>query len=233
MFAFAAFVLGAVGQELWRGVRARRAMSRDSVPGGARRARAAQPAPLRRLHRARRDRGAVRRRRRVVGVPGASGWSSCGRARPSASAATRSATSARRRGWSRRATGGSSGSTSARELRVRARRRPVADARHVQVLLPLARTRRSGRCRASSRARRRPRSGCAPGCGATSGPRSRPTSAGCGRASTRATGSSPTPTGCRADAARRVPRRGAARADPLLRRRPAAGDVPASSPRRW
>jgi cytochrome c-type biogenesis protein CcmF len=32
MFAFAAFVLGAVGQELWRGVGARRAMSRDSVP---------------------------------------------------------------------------------------------------------------------------------------------------------------------------------------------------------
>src|SRR5215218_2256026 len=32
MFAFAAFVLGAVGQELWRGVRARRAMSRDAVP---------------------------------------------------------------------------------------------------------------------------------------------------------------------------------------------------------
>jgi len=32
MFAFAAFVLGAVGQELWRGVNARRAMSRDSIP---------------------------------------------------------------------------------------------------------------------------------------------------------------------------------------------------------
>ena len=32
MFTFAAFVVGAVGQELWRGVRARRAMSRDSVP---------------------------------------------------------------------------------------------------------------------------------------------------------------------------------------------------------
>ena len=32
MFGFAAFVAGAVGQELWRGVRARRAMSRDSVP---------------------------------------------------------------------------------------------------------------------------------------------------------------------------------------------------------
>jgi cytochrome c-type biogenesis protein CcmF len=32
MFAFGAFVLGAVGQEFWRGVRARRAMSSDSVP---------------------------------------------------------------------------------------------------------------------------------------------------------------------------------------------------------
>jgi len=32
MFGFAAFVVAAVGQELWRGVRARRAMSRDSVP---------------------------------------------------------------------------------------------------------------------------------------------------------------------------------------------------------
>jgi cytochrome c-type biogenesis protein CcmF len=33
MFTFAAFVFGALGQELWRGVRARRAMSPDSVPG--------------------------------------------------------------------------------------------------------------------------------------------------------------------------------------------------------
>jgi cytochrome c-type biogenesis protein CcmF len=32
MFTFAGFVLAAIGQELWRGVRARRAMSRDSVP---------------------------------------------------------------------------------------------------------------------------------------------------------------------------------------------------------
>jgi len=32
MFAFAAFVLAAVGQELWRGVAARRAMSQDSLP---------------------------------------------------------------------------------------------------------------------------------------------------------------------------------------------------------
>ena len=47
-------VRGAVGQEFWRGIRARRAMSRESVPGRARRARAPQPAPLRRLHRPRR-----------------------------------------------------------------------------------------------------------------------------------------------------------------------------------
>jgi cytochrome c-type biogenesis protein CcmF len=33
MFGLAAFVLGAVGQELWRGVRARRAMSGGGVPG--------------------------------------------------------------------------------------------------------------------------------------------------------------------------------------------------------
>jgi len=32
MFGFAAFVVGAVGQEYWRGVRARRAMARESVP---------------------------------------------------------------------------------------------------------------------------------------------------------------------------------------------------------
>ena len=32
MFAFAAFVVAAVGQEFWRGVRARRAMARESVP---------------------------------------------------------------------------------------------------------------------------------------------------------------------------------------------------------
>jgi cytochrome c-type biogenesis protein CcmF len=32
MFAFAAFVVAAVGQEFWRGVRARRAMTSDSVP---------------------------------------------------------------------------------------------------------------------------------------------------------------------------------------------------------
>ena len=70
MFAFAAFVLGAVGQELWRGVRARRAMSRDSVPR-------ALVALVRRNRRRYGGytvhvghRGDVRRGRGVVGVPG-------------------------------------------------------------------------------------------------------------------------------------------------------------------
>ena len=173
MFAFAAFVFGAVGQELWRGVRARRAMSRDSVPAALRRARAAQPAPLRRLHRARRHRGAVRRRGGLVGVPVSSGSSSCGPARPSGSTATRSPTSARPRGSWRRATAGSSGSTSARGCRCGGRR-PGARRSTPTSPTSRARTRASARSRASSRARRRPRSRSAPACGATSGPPSRP-----------------------------------------------------------
>ena len=69
MFSFAAFVVAAVGQELWRGVGARRAMSRDSAPVALVSLVRRNRAPLRRLHRPRRDRGAVRRRRGVVGVP--------------------------------------------------------------------------------------------------------------------------------------------------------------------
>ena len=71
MFCCAAFVLGRVGQEFWRGARARRAMTGESVPRRAARAGAPQPPPLRRLHRARRDRRPVRRRGRVVGLPAA------------------------------------------------------------------------------------------------------------------------------------------------------------------
>ena len=56
----------AIVQELWRGVRARRAVAREPVPRRARLARQAQPAPLRRLLRARRDHHAVRRRGRVL-----------------------------------------------------------------------------------------------------------------------------------------------------------------------
>ena len=64
MFCLGAFVLAAVGQEFWRGVGARRAITHDSRAGRAGRAGAAQPAPLRRLHRPCRARGAADRRRR-------------------------------------------------------------------------------------------------------------------------------------------------------------------------
>ena len=62
------------------------------------------------------------------------------------------------------ATAGSSGSTSAPSCAVARGGRTPATLHDLQVLLPVARTRRSGRCRASSRARRRARSACAPGC---------------------------------------------------------------------
>ena len=88
MFAFGAFVLGAVGQEYWRGVRARRAMSERLGAAGARLARAAQPPPLRRLPRARRRGGAVRGRGRLLGLPARRATSSCSAARPRTSAAT-------------------------------------------------------------------------------------------------------------------------------------------------
>jgi cytochrome c-type biogenesis protein CcmF len=70
MFGLGAFVLAAVGQELWRGVRARRAMSGDSVPTALVPARAPQPPPLRRLPRPRGRRGAVHRHRRLLELPG-------------------------------------------------------------------------------------------------------------------------------------------------------------------
>ena len=69
MFCCAAFVLGAVGQEFFRGTRARRAMAGEAPPRRAARARATQPPALRRLHRAHRHRRAVRRRRRLVFLP--------------------------------------------------------------------------------------------------------------------------------------------------------------------
>ena len=51
------------------GTRARRAMTGEAAPVALGVARAPQPPPLRRLHRAPRDRGAVRRRRGVLGLP--------------------------------------------------------------------------------------------------------------------------------------------------------------------
>ena len=95
MFGLGAFVLAAVGQELWRGVRARRAMSGDARAARARAARAPQPAPLRRLPGARGRRGAVHRHRRLLELPGRDARSCCSRARPPRSAPTRSPTSSR------------------------------------------------------------------------------------------------------------------------------------------
>ena len=69
MFACAAFVLGAVGQEFIRGVRARRAIAGERRAGRAAGAGPAKPSALRRLHRAHRHRRAVRRRRRLVLLP--------------------------------------------------------------------------------------------------------------------------------------------------------------------
>ncbi len=69
MFCCAAFVLGSVGQEFFRGIAraprdgGRAAAARAGLAG------APQPPPLRRLHRARRDRRAVHRRRRVLVLP--------------------------------------------------------------------------------------------------------------------------------------------------------------------
>ena len=51
MFGLGAFVIGGVVQEFWRGARARRAMSDDGARPRGGLARAAQPPPLRRLHR--------------------------------------------------------------------------------------------------------------------------------------------------------------------------------------
>ena len=99
------------------GVRARRAGAAGdgarAAAGRARVARAAQPPPLRRLPRARRDGGAVRRRRGVLELPDERDVQlTPGQIAPR-SAATTSATSSRPPSWWPRPTGGWSGSTSA------------------------------------------------------------------------------------------------------------------------
>ena len=103
MFCCAAFVFGSVGQEFFRGARARRAMAGEPAPRRAARARAAQPPPLRRLHRAHRHRRAVRRRRRLLVLPARLRARALAGPVRRASAPTRSATCARPR-RSRRST---------------------------------------------------------------------------------------------------------------------------------
>ena len=113
MFTFAGFVIGAVGQELVRGVRARRVMAREPLP-------LALVSLVRRNRRRyggytrpHRDGGAVRRHRRVVELRGRARRASSCRARRRRSAATTSVRAGRPpTSWPPR-TGGSSGSTSA------------------------------------------------------------------------------------------------------------------------
>ncbi len=231
MFSFAAFVVG--GGRAGAVARRRRA-ARDVGRLAAGRpglARAPQPRALRRLHRPRRDRGAVRRRRGVVRVPGpAPRRAAAGAERPRRGRDDhlREADLEARRGEQRPAR--------ADRPRRRARASSAAGARRgpSRRTSPTSRARRrtSARSRASSRARRRARSGCRPGSGATCGPRSRPTSGACGRGSTRATRSSPTPRACpRTSASSSSPRRSPASPAPTrtTRRRRRS----ASSPRRW
>ena len=144
MFCCAAFVLAVVGQEFWRGVRARRDDdSERAAAGRARAPRAPQPAPLRRLHRARRHGGAVRRGRRVLDLPGTTATCACHPGRRRGSAATTSSTSptarcrSRRRGRADRARRGSSS--------VRKRRRPRRATAHRARLLPVDGAVRLGR----------------------------------------------------------------------------------------
>ena len=68
MFVCGGFVVFSVGQEFWRGVGVRRAMTGEGPLARAALAGGAQPAALRRLPRARRDGAAVHRRRGVDGV---------------------------------------------------------------------------------------------------------------------------------------------------------------------
>ena len=69
MFVFAAFVVGVLGQEMWRGVGARRAMTAEGPARAVVEPRPAQPPALRRLHRPPRHGRPLRRRRRLVGLP--------------------------------------------------------------------------------------------------------------------------------------------------------------------
>ena len=220
MFGLAAFVVAAVGQELWRGVRARRAMSDDSVPRA-----------LVQLVRRNRRRyggyivhvgvvGAVRRRGGLVGVPG----------RPRRPARRRPEREGRRlrhhlreadgRPARRPTTAGSRRSTSARVMRVSRDGKTVGTLRTERVVLPhrgpdarpglaLLRGRGDQRGRPARRA-----------CGATSGARSRPTCATCASRSRRATRSSPQRQGrCRRRSASVALAKALDRPHPLLRRR--------------
>ncbi len=79
MFCCGAFVFGCIGQEFFRGVRARRAMAHEATPVALRGARAAQPQALWRLHRAHRHGRPVHRGGRVLLLPACLGARSVAR----------------------------------------------------------------------------------------------------------------------------------------------------------
>ena len=176
------FTLGRVrarrwwGRSSWRGASARRTMTGEPLAARARAADRAQPAPLRRLPRARRDRGPVPGRGRVLGVrraarraaapgPDRSRWTATRSPTggpPPSSAATAPAPARRSR------------SGAVLDVRKGGKRFTLRPSRnYYSTTGPLARA----RSRASSRARPPARSTCAGACGATSGWRSGPTSA--------------------------------------------------------
>ncbi len=96
MFCCAGFVFGSIGQEFFRGVRARRAMAGRGAGRALLALVQAQPPPLRRLRRAPRDRGAVHRRRRLIFLPARLRAWPLARVSPRAWAPTPSATCAHR-----------------------------------------------------------------------------------------------------------------------------------------
>ena len=159
-------------------MRARRAMSDDSVPRALVLARPPQPAALRRLPRP------PRLSVLFAGVAASSAFQDAqrrpARRRPDArrSAATRSPTRSRRADLQAASNGRLEKIDLGATMRSAAAARPSA---RCTPCAPTSRppTRRSARCRASSRARRPARSGSAPACAATSGARSRRTSATC------------------------------------------------------
>ena len=201
MFSLAAFVFAAVGQELWRGVRARRAMSSDSVPR----------ALVSLVQRNRRRYGGYLVH---VGVAvlfaGVAASSAFQDARDVQLQVGQSAQGRRLRAHLRAADRQARGGEQRPAREDRPRRgdaRLARTASRSARCAPSARsspptTRRSARSRASSRARRRARSACAPGCGATSGARSPRTCATCASRWRRATACSTAPRRCRPRSAR-------------------------------
>ena len=189
MFVFAAFVIGVVGQEFWRGARARRAMSGEALP----------VALVSLVRRNRRRYGGYLVHVGVavlfVGVAASSAFQ-VARDVPPAAGPDRArrrlrhplrAPDRRPRVRAQRPAGEDRPRRGARGLQGRRDARPAA---HRALLLPDRRPQpRAGR-RASSRARRRARSVSTPAGATTSGARSRPTPARSAPASARATASS-------------------------------------------